>query len=136
MFLKYCLIISALIFSNALFAEVVQIDSKQLKELLEAGVTVIDVRTPPEWEQTGIVEGSLPIMFFNQKRQPLTEQWMQQVSRIITPQDELVLICRTGSRSGLIATYLTKQHQFVRVYNVQRGIREWIKQGNKTVKPN
>jgi len=136
MFLKYCLIISALIFSNALFAEVVQIDSEQLKELLEAGVTVIDVRTPPEWEQTGIVEGSLPIMFFNQKRQPLTEQWMQQVSRIITPQDELVLICRTGSRSGLIATYLTKQHQFVRVYNVQRGIREWIKQGNKTVKPN
>jgi len=136
MFLKYCLIISALIFSNALFAEVVQIDSEQLKELLEAGVTVIDVRTPPEWEQTGIVEGSLPIMFFNQKRQPLTEQWVQQVSRIITPQDELVLICRTGSRSGLIATYLTKQHQFVRVYNVQRGIREWIKQGNKTVKPN
>lgn len=136
MLLKYCLIISALVFSNALFAEVVQIDSEKLKELIESGVTVIDVRTPPEWEQTGIVEGSLPIMFFNQKRQPLTEQWMQQVSRIITPQDELVLICRTGSRSGLIATYLTKQHQFVRVYNVQRGIREWIKQGNKTVKPN
>ena len=136
MFLRYCLIISALLFSNALLAEVVQIDSKQLKELMQSGVTVIDVRTPPEWEQTGIVEGSLPIMFFNEKRQPLTEQWMQQVSRIITPQDELILICRTGSRSGLIATYLSKQHQFVRVYNVQRGIREWIKQGNKTVKPN
>jgi rhodanese-related sulfurtransferase len=116
-----------------LYAEVVQISSEQLKQLIQSGVTVIDVRTPAEWKKTGIIEGSHPIMFFNEKRQPLTEQWMAQMSNIVKPEDELILICRSGNRSGLIANYLSKQHQFVRVYNVERGIKNWIAQGNQTV---
>ncbi len=125
--------IAALLFSNALFAEVVQIDADKFKQLMAAGVTVIDVRTPGEWQQTGIVEGSYPIMFFNERRQPLTQDWMQQTAELISADEELILICRSGNRSGMIANYLSKQHQFVRVYNVERGIVDWIKKGNKTV---
>jgi len=33
----------------------------------------------------------------------------------------------------MIANYLSKQHQFVRVYNVQKGIKDWIAKGNKTL---
>jgi len=115
------------------FAEVVQISTEQLKQLLASDVTIIDVRTPGEWKQTGVVEGSHLIMFFNEKRQPLTEQWMQQTSELISPDQELILICRSGNRSGMIANYLSKQHQFVRVYNVQKGIKDWIAKGNKTL---
>ena len=122
-----------LFISNNVFAEVVQISTEQLKQLLASDVKIIDVRTPGEWKQTGVVEGSHLIMFFNEKRQPLTEQWMQQTSELISPDQELILICRSGNRSGMIANYLSKQHQFVRVYNVQKGIKDWIAKGNKTV---
>lgn len=126
-------IICVLFVSNNLLAEVVQIDSEQLKKLLASDVTIIDVRTPAEWKQTGVVEGSHLIMFFDEKRQPLTEQWMQQTSELISPDEELILICRSGNRSGLIANFLSKQQQFVRVYNVQGGIKDWIAKGNETV---
>lgn len=133
MSIRNWMFLCAFIFSNTTLADVIQINSQQLNELLRSGVTVIDIRTPSEWKQTGIVEGSLPIMFFNEKRQPLTEQWMQQVSQIVTPEDELILICRSGNRSGLIANYLSKKLKFVRIYNVERGIKDWIANGYKTV---
>ena len=130
--LRWFLLI-VLFISNNVFAEVVQISTEQLKQLLASDVTIIDVRTSGEWKQTGVVEGSHLFMFFNEKRQPLTEQWMQQTSELISPDQELILICRSGNRSGMIANYLSKQHQFVRVYNVQKGIKDWIAKGNKTV---
>lgn len=130
------LLLYLVLFSNVLFAEVVQINSQQLSKLLDEGVTVIDVRTPGEWKQTGIVEGSHTIMFFDERRQPKTQQWMQQISQLVTPDDDLILICRTGNRSGLIANYLTKQHKFVRVYNVQGGIKAWKDKGYKTIAVN
>ena len=132
--LRFILIVLTLFTCNSIHAEVVQIDAEKLKQLMQSGVTIIDVRTPAEWKQTGLVDGSVPIMFFNEKRQPLTEQWLQQAAEIVTPQDELVLICRSGNRSNMIAHYLSKQHQFVRVYNVQNGIKDWLAKGNKTVK--
>ena len=127
-------ILLILFMCNAVYAEVVQVDAEKLKQLMQSGVTIIDVRTPAEWKQTGLLEGSVPIMFFNEKRQPLTEQWIQQAAEIVSPQDELVLICRSGNRSNMIAHYLSKQYKFVRVYNVQYGIKDWIAKGNKTVK--
>lgn len=133
MYLTRYLLITLLVFSQSLFAEVVQIDNEKLKQLMSDGVTVIDVRTPAEWKQSGIVKGSHTIMFFDEKRQPQTEQWMQQTAELISPDKELILICRSGNRSGMIANYLSKQHQFVRVYNVERGIIGWIREDNKTV---
>ncbi len=133
MSIRIWMFLCAFIFSHTTLADVIQINSQQLNELLRSGVTVIDIRTPSEWKKTGIVEGSLPIMFFNEKRQPLTEQWMQQVSQIVTPEDELILICRSGNRSGLIANYLSKKLKFARIYNVERGIKDWIAKGYKTV---
>ena len=131
----YLLLITVFL-PSLLLAEVVDINIEQFKELRQGNVIVIDVRTPGEWKQTGIVEGSHPIMFFNEKRQPLIEQWLQETAELIHPEQELILICRSGNRSGQIANYLSKQHKFVRVYNVQGGIKDWIAQGNKTVQPN
>lgn len=131
--LRTWLLVCLLLLSKTLFAEVVQINSQQLSKLLEAGVTMIDVRTPGEWKQTGIVEGSHTIMFFDERRQPRTQQWMQQISQLVTPEDELILICRTGNRSGLIANFLTKQYKFARVYNVQGGIKAWKAKGYQTI---
>ncbi len=131
---KQWLILYILCSASSVYAEVIQIDAQQLKSLIKAGVTVIDLRTPSEWDQTGIVEGSLPIMFFDERRQPQAKQWMHKVAQIVTPDDELILICRTGNRSNMVGNYLVRQHDFRRVYNVSKGIKDWIAQGNKTIR--
>ena len=126
--LAFCLLIS-----QTVFAEVVEVDAEEFQKLIVSGVTVIDVRTPGEWKQTGIVEGSIPIMFFDEKRKPLTQQWMQEASKYIQPDSQVVLICRSGNRSRIIGNFLVKQHGYSNIYNVSRGIKDWMAKGNKTV---
>lgn len=131
---KNCLLtVCLLMLSQTTFAELIEVDNEGLEMLIDSGVTVIDVRTPGEWQQTGIVEGSIPIMFFNEKRKPLTQQWMQEVSKYVQPDDQLVLICRSGNRSRMIGNFLVKQHNYKNVYNVSRGIKSWIASGKQTV---
>ena len=48
-------------------AEVIDIDSAQLAQMTKNGVTVIDIRTKPEWEETGIVPGSKLLTFFDER---------------------------------------------------------------------
>ena len=132
---KYLVAVCLIALSASVFsAEVKDINVNELKNLISEGVTVIDVRTPGEWNQTGIVEGSIPIMFFDEKRKAHPIEWMNQASDYIQPGDDVAIICRTGSRSKVIGKYLIRQHGFESVYNVKGGIVSWVKNGNKTVK--
>ena len=131
--IRNCLLVVCFLISQATFAEVIEVDIEGFEKLIASGVTVIDVRTPGEWKQTGIVEGSIPIMFFNEKRKPLIQQWMQESSKYIQPESQVALICRSGNRSRIIGNYLVKQHGYQNVYNVSKGIKSWIAKGNKTV---
>ena len=134
--IKNCLILCALLLTQVACAvEVAEIDTKRLEELIASGVTVIDVRTPREWKQTGIVEGSLPIMFFDERRKAHPQKWMQQASAHINADSPIAIICRTGSRSKAVGNFLIKQHGYQNVYNVTGGITSWVASGNKTVKP-
>ena len=119
----------------SLLADVIDIDANQLNEMLEQDVVIIDVRTPGEWQQTGIVEGSIPIMFFNEKNQPLTDEWLAQAAAHVSEDKKLILICRTGNRSGVIANYLVKVQGYEEVFNVKGGIVSWKRAGYPTVKP-
>lgn len=121
---------------SVIWAEVVDIDTKELQTMISSGnIVVIDVRTPKEWQQTGIVEGSIPIMFFDEKRKAHAQKWIHQASAHIAPENEVILICRSGNRSKTIANYLSQQHGYKRVYNAKGGIKQWLRHGNKTVAP-
>tara|TARA_R110002096_G_scaffold95817_4_gene214467 strand:+ start:1042 stop:1449 length:408 start_codon:yes stop_codon:yes gene_type:complete len=133
--MKNWLIILGLLFSqSACSAEIAEVDAKGLEALMKSGVTVIDVRTPGEWKQTGIVEGSIPIMFFDERRKAHPQQWMQQASMHIKPESPVAIICRTGNRSKTVGTYLVKEHGYQNVYNVTGGIVGWLAKGNPTVR--
>jgi len=131
--LKIGLLLVCVALCQTIFAEVVEIDEEGLKQLMAAGVPVIDVRTPGEWNKTGIVGGSIPIMFFDEKRKPQAQQWMQEAEEYIQPEREVAIICRTGNRSKTVADFLTNQHGYKKVYNVTGGITNWLAKGNKTV---
>ncbi len=111
------------------------LDNEQLKVVLkEEGITLVDIRRPEEWKQTGIIEGSEMITAFT-KRGGLHPQFAEKFLQRFKPEDRVIIICRTGSRTGRLAQALVKELGWKNVYNVKRGITHWIKQGNPVVKP-
>ncbi len=109
------------------------IDNEYLKTLIAKGVSVIDVRIPYEWNETGIIKGTIPIVFFNEKGQPQAEDWMQKASHYINPDKEVALICKTGRRSRIVAEYLAINCGYKKIYTVDGGIKCWLDAGNSTL---
>jgi len=130
-------VICILLYANVTFAgEVKDINNQDLKELIQQGVAVIDVRATSEWQQTGIVEGSSLIMFYDEQGKYDLNNWLTEVSKVANKDELVVLICHSGSRSKQLAKYLTKVDGYKNVYNVQRGIAHWIRKNNSVVAPN
>ena len=113
--------------------EVLNIDNQTLKELILKDVPVIDVRTTAEWKETGVVEDSHLLMFYDEKGNYDLEKWLADVAAIAEKDQPIILICHSGSRSRQLAKYLTKVEGYKKVYNVKRGIQSWIKKNNHVV---
>ncbi|MCR4377644.1 MAG: FKBP-type peptidyl-prolyl cis-trans isomerase [Rhodospirillales bacterium] len=110
------------------------IDNAQLKELLAKGVPIVDLRREEEWKQTGVVEGSKLITAINVKGEFLPP-FIEGFKAVAGPNDEVILICRTGNRTGAVADYLVRAEGYKKIYNVRHGITQWIKDGGPVVKP-
>ena len=115
--------------------KITEVDSSGLKTLMANGVPVIDVRVPYEWHDTGIVDGAVPIVFYDEKGQPQPETWMIQASSYLNHDKGVALICRTGRRSRAVAAYLKEYNGVKHVYNVGSGIKGWLEEGNETLCP-
>ena len=121
--------------ASPLYAQVSNIDNAELKQLITLGVPVIDVRRPEEWKQTGVVKGSHLLTFFDKQGKYDVNKWMTEFSRIAGQDDTFILICRTGSRTGIISKFLDQKLSYHKVNNVTKGITQWIRKGNPVVKP-
>lgn len=110
-------------------AEVVDIDNAELAKLAAAGVPVIDIRTRPEWEQTGIVPGSHLLTFFDERGQADPAAWLEKAKAIAKPGDPLIVICRTGNRTKAVSQFLSQRVGYAKVYNVRNGIVAWAREG-------
>ena len=136
---KVLLSISILLFtfSMSLFAaEVKHINNEELKKLIQQDAPVIDVRATSEWKKTGVIEDSHLLMFYDERGNYQLEQWLKEVAQISDKDKPIVLICHTGVRSKQLAKYLNKVAGYNQVYNVKRGIVDWIKKANPVVAPN
>jgi len=116
-------------------AEVIDIDNQQLTTLMAAGVPLVDVRTTSEWQQTGVIAGSHLLTFFKADGSYDAQAWLAALGAFARPDQPVILICRSGNRSGSISAFLDSQAGFHTVYNVKHGIVHWIRQGNPTTKP-
>ena len=96
-------------------------------------ITLVDIRTPPEWRQTGVAPVAELIDMADPKGpQAFLEKLLRSVGG--DKSAPIALICRTGNRSG----YLQEQLQslgFTNVYNVPEGMAGssagpgWIRRG-------
>ncbi len=101
------------------------INNSELVQLLEDKVTLVDIRRPEEWKQTGIVPGSNMITLFD-SRGGVNPDFVSELQKVSSPDKPVILICRTGNRTRAASTMLVKQLGYKDVYNVTHGIKGWI----------
>ncbi len=96
-------------------------------------ITLIDIRTPPEWKETGVAKGARLINMLHPQGAPgFTSALLEQVKG--DRNAPIALICRTGNRTTQVQRYLQSQG-FTQVYNVREGMAGsgagpgWLKRG-------
>ncbi|MBA4226896.1 MAG: sulfurtransferase [Hyphomonas sp.] len=93
-----------------------RLSAREAHEKLAAGeITLIDVRTPPEWRQTGTAPGAQRITL---QDKDFLKQLMQAAGGFEAP---VAFICRSGQRSGQGAAQ-ARAVGFTQVYNVVGGM--------------
>jgi len=106
----------------------VSISNSQLATKLETGIKLIDIRRPEEWQQTGIVDGSIKATAFDGQGRFL-QSFVEMLEKTVEPDEEFAVICRTGNRTANLSNWLATKGGYKNVLNVQDGITSWIKQG-------
>ena len=109
------------------------VSNAELKELLAKGIKIIDIRRPDEWKKTGVVKGSLLMTFFD-KRGRQNPTFLKRFAKMFKKDDKVILICRTGNRSGVLSQGLAEQLGYKGIINVKHGITRWMKEGNPVEK--
>jgi rhodanese-related sulfurtransferase len=120
---------AALLATQPVSAEVIHIGNAETQELLKQGVTIVDIRTPGEWKQTGVVAGSQLVQFVDEKGRYDAEQFMLKVNAVADPSKPVVLICRSGNRTRTAAQLISSANPQRKVYNVKEGLIGWNKSG-------
>ncbi|MCX7149971.1 MAG: rhodanese-like domain-containing protein [Rhodocyclales bacterium] len=94
---------------------------------------LIDIRTPPEWKETGVARGARQVnMLHPQGAKGFVEQLMGELKG--DRNTPIALICRTGNRTTQVQRYL-QSVGFTQVYNIKEGMAGsgagpgWIKRG-------
>jgi rhodanese-related sulfurtransferase len=132
--LKRFLSLAALsLVSLAVHAEVINIDNAELTKLMAKGVPLVDIRTEGEWKGTGVIAGSKLLTFFNEQNQANPPVFVERLKPIAKPDQPVILICRSGNRSGKAGQYLSEQAGYKTVYNVSKGIGSWSGEGRALV---
>lgn len=121
--------------TSQVFAEVKDIDNQEIISLMQTGVTVIDIRRASEWQDTGVIKQSNLLTFFDKQGNHNADKWLSELKKIVKKGDPVIIICRSGKRSGIVSKFLDEQADFTNVYNASGGILSWINSKNKTVDP-
>ena len=103
-----------------------------MKELKEQGVLLVDIRREEEWKQTGIIEGSKTITFFD-KTGNVSSDFIPKLSAVAKLDQPIMLICRTGNRTKAASEALVKHLGYKDVMNVTHGITHWISEKRPVV---
>ncbi len=129
------LIVALALCGTPLRAEVTLVDSAALEQLMQRGVPVIDIRTPEEWRETGIIEGSHLLTFFDAQGRYDVRAWLSELATIATRDELIAIICHSGGRSALVSQFLDSQVGYRRVHDVPGGIERWMAEDRSTVPP-
>jgi len=121
-----------LIIFSMLNAEVINVEATP--EFLKSNpdLKIIDIRTPAEWRQTGIVEGAYTLTFFDERGYYNIEDFLNKLNKIVKRDERFALICRTGSRTTMVSNFLGNRLGY-HVVNLRGGLMRLMQLGYKPV---
>ena len=71
-----------LLFSTQLFAGINEVNNNKI--LMESGVPLIDIRTEKEWHETGVINQSKLLTFFDKDGNSNVKKWMLELEKIVS----------------------------------------------------
>ena len=116
------------------FAEVIDVDDQEMIKLSNDNIPIVDVRRSSEWDQTGVIPNSILLTFFDEEGNYNFDEWYEKLQLEISVTDPIILICRSGKRSKVVANMIDEKFNTI-IYNAQSGINSWINKKFITVEP-
>jgi rhodanese-related sulfurtransferase len=89
---------------------------------------IVDVRTPPEWQDTGVIAGAKLVTFSD------AQSFLASIKGDLAPGQDLILVCHSGRRSAAAAEALAgliPNH----IISIEGGMARQIDSGYQTVPP-
>ena len=130
----YIKIIVGLLIVKFAFAEVIDVNNEEIIKLSNLNIPIVDVRRSSEWDQTGVIPNSILLTFFDEEGNYNFDKWFEKLQLEINVNDPIILICRSGKRSKVVANMIDEKFNTI-IYNAQSGINSWISKKLKTVEP-
>ena len=130
----YIKIIVGLLTVKFAFAEVIDVNDQEIIKLSNVNIPIVDIRRSSEWNQTGIIPNSILLTFFDKEGNYNFDEWYKKLQLEINEGDPIILICRSGKRSKIVANMMDKKFDII-IYNAQSGINSWISKKLITVEP-
>ncbi len=130
----YIKIVVGLLTVKFAFAEVIDVNDQEMIKLSNLNIPIVDVRRSSEWDQTGVIPNSILLTFFDEEGNYNFDKWFEKLQLEINVADPIILICRSGQRSKVVANMIDEKFNSI-IYNSQSGINSWISKKLITVEP-
>jgi len=113
------IIFTLLLLISSLYAELK--NEYLTQKMIDSKIPIVDIRTTGEWKETGIIKDSIPIMFFNEQGKYDLRAFINELNKKVDTKKPFALICRTGSRTKMVSSYLANELHY-KVTNIVGGI--------------
>ncbi|MCF6309044.1 MAG: rhodanese-like domain-containing protein [Sulfurimonas sp.] len=114
------IIILFLILAVSVFATITNEEASQ--KLIDSITPIVDIRTPGEWKETGLLKRAIPIMLFDEKGNYDLKVFLDKLNKVVDTTKPFAIICRTGSRTKILAEFLSKKLKY-KVINLKSGMK-------------
>lgn len=102
------------------------------KQNAESFEQLIDIRTPYEWSETGIIKGAKLVYFYDDDR-IFNPKFLDEILAHVDTNKPVALICRRGVRSLMGAEILASSGLFKEIINLSGGMSKLIDDGYETL---
>ena len=115
-------------FAGVARAEGFETKPLSVEEMQANGGLIVDIRTPEEWAETGVIDGAKLVTFEG------AQSFIAAVGPGLADGRDLILVCRSGRRTAAAAEALQSMIPN-RIISVEGGMGRIIGEGYQTVSP-
>lgn len=91
---------------------------------------LIDIRTPDEWRETGVIKGAKRIYLYDNDW-ILNPKFLDEILSAVDTKKPVALVCKRGVRSLNAAEFLASSGAFSRIINLNGGMLKFLNEGYK-----